>query len=79
MRNVKIKSLLRDLESDCVERTVSMTNTDKFGQVIGSFANDLPNHRQMGNLFLGVKDDGKRRRIAKKGHKLTQNIVYTCR
>lgn len=36
-------AMLRDLESDCVERTVSMTNTDKFGQVICSFANDLKN------------------------------------
>lgn len=34
-------AMLRDLESDCVERTVSTTNTGKIGQVICSFANDL--------------------------------------
>lgn len=39
----ELMAMLRDLESDCVERTVSTTNTDKFGQIIGSFANDLNN------------------------------------
>ena len=51
-------AMLHDLESDCIERTVSTTNTDKFGQAICAFANDLPNHRQPGYLFLGVKDNG---------------------
>lgn len=51
--------LLFDLEADRIERTVSVTNTDKFGQAICAFANDLPNHRQPGYLLIGVKDDGK--------------------
>ena len=55
----EIRALLNDLESDRVERTISTTNTDKFGQVICAFANDLPDHRQPGYLFLGVMDDGK--------------------
>jgi len=53
-----IRALLNDLENDRVERTISTTNTDKFGQAICAFANDLPNHQQLGYLFLGVKDDG---------------------
>ena len=53
-----IRALLNDLENDRVERTISTTNTDKFGQAICAFANDLPNHQQPGCLFLGVKDDG---------------------
>lgn len=36
-----ISQLLKDLESDRVERTISTTNTDKFGQAICAFANDL--------------------------------------
>ncbi len=52
-----------DLESDRVERTISTTNTDKFGQVICAFANDLPNNRKPGYLFLGVNDDGSIHRI----------------
>lgn len=54
----EIRALLNDLESDRVERTISTTNTDKFGQVICAFANDLPDHRLPGYLFLGVDDDG---------------------
>ena len=58
MTKDEIRALLNDLESDNVERTISTTNTDKFGQAICAFANDLPDHRKPGYLFLGVKDDG---------------------
>lgn len=54
----EIRALLNDIESDRVERTFSTTNTDKFGQAICAFANDLPDYRLPGYLFLGVKDDG---------------------
>lgn len=59
LTEVQLNSLLHDLEADCVERTESVTNTDKFCQAICAFANDLPNHRQPGYLFIGVKDNGK--------------------
>ena len=59
----EIRALLNDLESDRVERTISTTNTDKFGQAICAFANDLPNSKQAGYLFLGVEDDGSIKRI----------------
>ena len=59
MTKDEIRALLNDLESDRVERTISTTNTDKFGQAICAFANDLPDHRLPGYLFLGVDDDGK--------------------
>lgn len=51
-----IERLLADLESDQVERTISTTNTDKFGQAICAFANDLPNHRTPGYLIIGADD-----------------------
>ncbi|MHB1358361.1 MAG: ATP-binding protein [Rhodocyclaceae bacterium] len=54
----QLKALLLDLESDRVERTESVSHTDKFGQAICAFANDLPNHRQPGYLLVGVKDNG---------------------
>ena len=54
----EIKILLTDLENDRVERTISTTNTDKFGQAICAFANDLPGCGLAGYLLLGVKDDG---------------------
>ena len=33
----EIRALLNDIESDLVERTISTTNTDKFGQTICAF------------------------------------------
>lgn len=56
--NEQLLCLLRDIESDKVERTISTTNTDKFGQAICAFANDLPNHNQPGYLIIGVDDEG---------------------
>jgi ATP-dependent DNA helicase RecG len=54
----QITKLLTDLEADNVERTVSFTKTDKFGEAICAFANDLPNNRCPGYLLVGAKDDG---------------------
>lgn len=52
----EIQSLLADIESDRVERTVSTNNTDKFGQAICAFANDLPNHNLPRYLIIGADD-----------------------
>lgn len=54
----QLNGLLTNMEADNIERTVSMDNTDKFGQAICAFANDLPNHRQPGYLLIGVRDNG---------------------
>lgn len=54
----QITKLLTDLEADNVERTVSFTKTDKFGEAICAFANDLPNNRCPGYLLIGANDDG---------------------
>lgn len=51
-----IQRLLDDIESDRSERTRSVNNTDKFGQAICAFANDLPNHREPGYLIIGADD-----------------------
>lgn len=53
-----LRRYLRDLEADNVERTTSRTDKDKFGQAICAFANDLPDRRQTGVLFVGVRDNG---------------------
>lgn len=52
----EIKSLLTEMESDRIERTVSLTNTDKFAEAICAFSNDFPNHRKPGYLIIGVDD-----------------------
>jgi ATP-dependent DNA helicase RecG len=58
LTNEQLLELLTDLEADNVERTVSVDNSDKFCQAICAFANDLPNRRQPGYLFIGVRDNG---------------------
>jgi ATP-dependent DNA helicase RecG len=54
----QLQTLVSDIESDRVERTISTKKTDKFGEAICAFANDFPNHRQPGYLLVGVHDEG---------------------
>jgi len=54
----ELRTMMSDLESDRVERTESIDKTDKFGEAICAFVNDLPNNRLPGYLLIGVKKDG---------------------
>jgi len=54
----QLRTLMRDLESDRVERTTATKKFDKFGQAICAFANDFPGSRQPGYLLVGVEDNG---------------------
>lgn len=52
----QLQTLLVDLESDRIERTVSTNNTDKFCEAICAFANDMPGNNAHGYLVLGARD-----------------------
>jgi ATP-dependent DNA helicase RecG len=54
----QLSKCLTDLESDRIERTISVSKIDKFCQAICAFANDLPNYRRPGYLLIGVHDNG---------------------
>ena len=58
--DMELESLLDDLESDLAERKESWKGDapDKGRQAVCAFANDLPDHRKPGVLFVGAKDDG---------------------
>ena len=58
MDDLELESLFRDLESDRVERKASDADRNKIRQAVCAFANDLPNYRKPGVIFVGVKDDG---------------------
>lgn len=58
MDDVQLEILLKDIESDRVERKASPSDRGKLREAICAFANDLPNHQQPGVLFIGVNDDG---------------------
>lgn len=56
----ELEKLLLDIENSRVERTISTTNTDKFGEAICAFCNDYPDSQQAGYLIVGAKDNGSR-------------------
>lgn len=56
LSNEELLTLLTDLESDRVERTVSVSDTDKFSEAICAFSNDFPNHKSPGYLIIGAED-----------------------
>jgi len=54
----ELEALLSDLESDRVERKESAADGAAIRRAICAFANDLPDHREPGVLFIGARDDG---------------------
>jgi len=58
MEDCELELLLADIESDRSERKASLSERDKIREAICQFANDLPNHRLPGVLFIGANDDG---------------------
>ena len=60
LSDAELEALLNDLESDRAERKESWLGDapEKGPQALCAFANDLPNHRQPGVLFVGAKDNG---------------------
>jgi ATP-dependent DNA helicase RecG len=58
MNDAELLELLNNIESDRVERKAALSDPDKVRQAICAFANDLPNHRKPGVLFIGVNDNG---------------------
>jgi len=54
----ELLALLRDAESDRVERKSSAKDIDKISEAVCAFANDLAGHGRPGVIFVGVNDDG---------------------
>ena len=70
----ELEQMLNDIESDLVERkgTWAGDAADKGRQAVCAFANDLPDHRQAGVLFVGVADNG-----APTGLSITDQLLQT--
>lgn len=56
----ELEQMLADLESDLVERKESFKGDapTTVREAVCAFANDLPDHRRAGVVFIGAKDDG---------------------
>ncbi len=72
MEDAELEALLLDLESDRVERKASAADKDRLREAICAFANDLPDQRRPGVLFIGVNDDGTPANLA-----ITDNLLLT--
>lgn len=58
LTNEELQALIAAPESERLEKTESVTNTDKFSEAICAFANDMAGSKQPGYLLVGVKDKG---------------------
>ena len=74
MTDQELEKLLKDVESDVVERKESLGGKapDSIRQAICAFANDLPDHRKPGVVFVGAKDDG-----SSAGLSITDELLLT--
>jgi hypothetical protein len=54
----ELLALMRDPESDRVERKASASDMSRLREAVCAFANDLPGHQAPGVIVLGIKDDG---------------------
>jgi ATP-dependent DNA helicase RecG len=56
----ELEMMLKEIESDSVERKESFKGDapTKVREAVCAFANDLPNHRRAGVVFIGTRDDG---------------------
>lgn len=57
MTDDELLALFRLPESDRVERKENLADRDRVRQAICAHANDLPNHRATGVVFVGQRDD----------------------
>lgn len=72
--DTELEVLLDELKSDLAERMESWAGDapEKGRQAVCAFANDLPDHRKPGVLFVGVKDNG-----TPSGLEITDNLLMT--
>lgn len=54
----ELTEILSSTETYRIERTVSSTDKDKFGEAVCAFANDMPDSGKPGYLLIGVYNDG---------------------
>ena len=58
LSNQELDEVISHGESDHVEFTESLKDLDKIRKAVCVFANNLPDHKFPGFIFIGIKDDG---------------------
>lgn len=59
LSDADLDALFRSGEADRVEFKRNAANLDRIREAICAFANDLPDRRQPGVVFVGIEDDGR--------------------
>src|SRR6516225_5047969 len=54
----ELEALLLQCESDRTERKRNASDMDRIREAVCAFANDLPDHRAPGVVYVGVEDVG---------------------
>lgn len=54
----ELERLAQEIELDFVERKSSPADLEKIKEAVCAYANDLPNRRRPGVIFIGINDDG---------------------
>lgn len=72
MTDQELEASLVDIESDNVERKESAADREKIREAICAFANDLPDHRTPGVLFIGATNNGQCANLA-----ITDELLQT--
>jgi ATP-dependent DNA helicase RecG len=54
----ELRTLIATGEQDRFERKSSLSDVDKVREAVCAFANDMPDHRAPGVIYIGLKDDG---------------------
>jgi ATP-dependent DNA helicase RecG len=68
----QLTEMLTALEAARIEKTISITDADKFGEAICSFSNDMPGNLLPGYLLIGVNDNG-----TLNGTKVDEHLLQT--
>jgi len=72
LSDAELENLLAETESDRAERKRDISNMDGIRKTLCAFANDLPDHRKPGAIFIGVEDDGQ-----SAGLEITERLLLT--
>ena len=70
----ELDSILVNLEEDRIEKTISISKEEKFGEALCAFSNDFPKHQKPGYLIVGVNNDGSRSGL-KEDEQLLQTLM----
>lgn len=60
----ELETILQAGEADRSERKRNADDLDRIREAVCAFANDLPDHRQPGVVFVGIEDDGSNSNLA---------------